>query len=821
MFKFFPQITLVFSSAFLLLLSCVGQESPFKPGDAKITLILRNSAGQKDTAAVTDTVEKNVAIGMVPYLSTYINSISISVAKSSSDTDTVLTFHPSVSWTDTQWIEITLHSLGRRTVSAVLSVRGEPNKIYTAEILIVGKPVGFLVDPMSDTISEDSSAVFFVKASVSGTSFTCQWLKDGTVISGATRDTLIISPVLPTNAGRYSCVIKDQWGDSITSKSALLTVVPIVNVNRAPIANAISDSTNRNSLKIITLSASDPDGDSLTAWQIVSGPFHGTASSTTSQIFTYTPTANFSGIDSMTFQVSDGSLPSNIATVRIKVVNVLVKPTISTGPSDQTVSKGPSGPSVSFSVKINSDVNPVPTFAWYRETPSGQVGTDSIFRIDTVKYSSAGKYRVLVTNTAGSDTSIWATLTVNDTTKPIITLKGAADTSILLNTGWTDPGATATDDKLGTITPVKADSVNVFTPGIYPVWYTATDGVNTSSVKRTVRVNGWVCVDSSLTAGYFQMRMTAANDLYISCISVDGNSVSLYKLVTNTWVKQGGTLSAPGGVGAMSFAVTPKGFPIVGYTTIAGADTTLWVNKLTNVIWEQRQAHTPGADFVDISAFSDSVIFGLVQGSIQRFRISPFTWDTSFALDGPFYLGRSTVPTNDVHVMAANSNNVFLGYKNIVQVIVKKLSGNSWVPAAADSVCYSPSFYSTIQMASANNRVFLADAKGLYLTEATVLELTGTTWTSLGTVYADDSYTVSLTASPQGVPFIAHSAAVTNPIFVKKFNGTDWVGYPEPGTGLVTNEGISYVNLQIGDNVGYVAGLGKNNKVYIFKFEKQ
>jgi hypothetical protein len=315
--------------------------------------------------------------------------------------------------------------------------------------------------------------------------------------------------------------------------------------------------------------------------------------------------------------------------------------------------------------------------------------------------------------------------------------------------------------------------------------------------------------------------MSAANDLYISCISVDGNSVSLYKLVTNTWVKQGGALSAPGGVGAMSLAVTPKGFPIVGYTTIAGADTTLWVNKLTNVIWEQRQVHTPSADFVDISAFSDSVIFGLVQGSIQRFRISPFTWDTSFALDGPFYLGRSAVPTNDVHVMAANSNNVFLGYKNIVQVIVKKLSGNSWVPAAADSVCYSPSFYSTIQMASANNRVFLADAKGLNLTEATVLELTGTTWTSLGTVYADDSYTVSLTASPQGVPFIAHSAAVTNPIFVKKFNGTDWVGYPEPGTGLVTNEGISYANLQIGDNVGYVAGLGKNNKVYIFKFEKQ
>jgi hypothetical protein len=125
-------------------------------------------------------------------------------------------------------------------------------------------------------------------------------------------------------------------------------------------------------------------------------------------------------------------------------------------------------------------------------------------------------------------------------------------------------------------------------------------------------------------------------------------------------------------------------------------------------------------------------------------------------------------------------------------------------------------------MASANNRVFLADAVGMYLTDPTVLELTGTTWTSLGTVYTGDSHCFSLAVSPQGTPYLAHSASsTTNPLFVKKFNGSSWVGVPEPGTGLVTPEGITYVCLQVVDNTCYVAGLGTNKKVYLYKYEKQ
>ena len=64
----------------------------------------------------------------------------------------------------------------------------------------------------------------------------------------------------------------------------------------------------------------DVDGDTLTA-SVVANPSHGTLSSFTGSTgaFTYVPTTGYSGLDEFTYKVSDGSLDSNVATVRIAV----------------------------------------------------------------------------------------------------------------------------------------------------------------------------------------------------------------------------------------------------------------------------------------------------------------------------------------------------------------------------------------------------------------------------------------------------------------------------------------------------------------------
>ena len=86
----------------------------------------------------------------------------------------------------------------------------------------------------------------------------------------------------------------------------------------------------------------------------------------------------------------------------------------------------------------------------------------------------------------------------DDTTKPVVTLKGASDTTIVLNGTWTDPGATAEDDEDGVITDIQltGDTVNVNLVGIYKLTYSATDAAgNTGTATRTVRVrntaDGW------------------------------------------------------------------------------------------------------------------------------------------------------------------------------------------------------------------------------------------------------------------------------------------------------------------------------------------
>jgi VCBS repeat-containing protein len=65
----------------------------------------------------------------------------------------------------------------------------------------------------------------------------------------------------------------------------------------------------------------DADGDSLTAVK-VTNPAHGAVTLDANGSFTYTPTAYYSGPDSFTYTVNDGTADSNTATVSIAVTTV-------------------------------------------------------------------------------------------------------------------------------------------------------------------------------------------------------------------------------------------------------------------------------------------------------------------------------------------------------------------------------------------------------------------------------------------------------------------------------------------------------------------
>ena len=91
----------------------------------------------------------------------------------------------------------------------------------------------------------------------------------------------------------------------------------LVPVNHPPVAAPLTVSAFQDEAAAVTLSGSDPDGDAITA-AVATGPGHGTLSGTAPNL-TYTPDAGYSGTDSFTYTVSDGSLTSAPATVAITV----------------------------------------------------------------------------------------------------------------------------------------------------------------------------------------------------------------------------------------------------------------------------------------------------------------------------------------------------------------------------------------------------------------------------------------------------------------------------------------------------------------------
>ncbi len=135
-----------------------------------------------------------------------------------------------------------------------------------------------------------------------------------------------------TSAGRTYTPSSNYFGadsfsfrvtDSHNATATATFSIAVNAVNDAPTAQNLSVSTAQNTAKAITLAGSDVDSNNLT-YSIISQPSHGTVSGGGSASRTYTPANNYSGADSFTYRVSDGSLNAT----------AVVSITVAAGPSD-------------------------------------------------------------------------------------------------------------------------------------------------------------------------------------------------------------------------------------------------------------------------------------------------------------------------------------------------------------------------------------------------------------------------------------------------------------------------------------------------------
>ena len=105
-----------------------------------------------------------------------------------------------------------------------------------------------------------------------------------------------------------------------TTDSTPATVSVNITQNHVPMAELQAVTTAEDAPAVVTLLASDPDGDTV-IYNVVAGPAHGTLSGTAPNL-TYTPNRNFSGPDSFTFKVNDGAADSVATTVSITVTPI-------------------------------------------------------------------------------------------------------------------------------------------------------------------------------------------------------------------------------------------------------------------------------------------------------------------------------------------------------------------------------------------------------------------------------------------------------------------------------------------------------------------
>ena len=395
---------------------------------------------------------------------------------------------------------------------------------------------------------------------------------------------------------------------SLTDVGTLTITVNAVNDAPVAVDDAVTATEDTVFNSVIELDANDTDidGDSLS---VVAGTFAttqgGSITIAADGSYTYTPPATFSGIDTVDYTVTDGTL-TDVGTLTITVSNVNNAPVAvddAVTATEDTV----------FNSAIDLDANdtdadgdPLSVVAGTFATTQG--GSITIAADGSYSYTPAANFNgidtVDYTVTDGSLTDV-GTLTitvnpVNDAPVAVDDAVTAAEDTVFNSTIELDANDTDIDGDLlsvvaGTFATTQGGSITIavdgsysYTPaanfnGIDTVDYTVTDGSLTDVGTLTITVNAVndapVAVDDAVTA--------TEDTVFNSVIELDANDTDIdgdpLSVVAGTFATtQGGsiTIAADG-----SYAYTPaanfNGIDTVDYTVTDGSLTDVGTLTIT------------------------------------------------------------------------------------------------------------------------------------------------------------------------------------------------------------------------------------------------
>jgi pectate lyase len=280
-----------------------------------------------------------------------------------------------------------------------VSLTMDGNKSVTANFVQV--PPSISTQPASQTVNAGSNVSFNVAAG--GTApLSYQWYKDGTPLAGAYADTLSLSNVQAGDAGGYTVTVTNGAG-SLTSSPATLTVITPPTIATQP----ASQTVNAGQTATFNVAANGTSPFNYQWRKDGSDVAGATAASLT------LPNVQDGDAGSYSVVVSNAA---GSATSGGAVLTVVTPPTITTQPAAQSA---PLGSNVSFTVAA-SGTSPF-NYQWQKNGADIAGANSDALSLSNVQDADAATYTVVVSNAAGSATSVGAALAV--ITPPSISLQ--------------------------------------------------------------------------------------------------------------------------------------------------------------------------------------------------------------------------------------------------------------------------------------------------------------------------------------------------------------------------------------------------------------
>ena len=298
---------------------------------------------------------------------------------------------------------------------------------------ITNIPPAISIQPTNQTVGVGTNVSFVVVAPIGTPPLRYQWwfagspltngTQNGTQISGATNATLTLSNVKTNFGGNYSVVVTN-YGGSVTSSNATLTVLMVLQIFVQP-TNFLAIAVSSNATFTVAAIGQNP---LIYHWQTTNGVnlvngAHILGANTSSLTFTNAQTTN-TGFYQVVITNVVGAVTSSV--VNLVVTNI--PPAITLQPTSHSVG---AGSNATFTVSATGTV-PL-SYQWQR-VGTNMVGTNlvnggnvsgaatNVLKFTPAQLTNAGSYWVIVTNFGGSVTSSVAALTVGNF-PPAITIQ--------------------------------------------------------------------------------------------------------------------------------------------------------------------------------------------------------------------------------------------------------------------------------------------------------------------------------------------------------------------------------------------------------------